>query len=971
MSKFDTHGGYFAPKDYMKVEAGGSHEENPNGGVQIGVDQEGTPNLLEEGEPVYKDYVYSDNIKASERFLKENNIPEKYAGELYSKIADSFFSEAENRPYDPISRNGLEAMLGRLADAQEGQKAYNEQRQLERELKNLSPDELAALEEMLAAGEQQAMEQQAAPVEPMVQQPIMPEQQPVPEQMSMMRNGGRLFAGGGDTEDPPYQPPLFFNPETGKATLLATPHAQTVIETPAVVTADDPRRIAFENQIREGTNSAAEDIYNIADEALKWSPAGPVMYLSHAGADIANGDYVQAGKDVATAALMKAAVLGSKIKKSLTPAELERFAVDKYGANPQQIKNTVTAGREKVAKLQKELDGMASKYKDKETFKNMSHQLTDQLKAEKAELSRWEKRLSRLDKMSGSGQPATAVAETAPVEAGAPVAPEVSATNAANGVNATQKPSFHDKAGKALSRLAWLGALGMTGDAIMKGIETGIDINNQKDPGESSANFGSVRDATFCSGGKMNIFAGGGWGNFLNTVRNYSPSRIKGGLEGKYKIDSGFDFGDYGNIGDLENSSAYRAFTNYVLTNPNNPEVQKYLKLLDAGVAPGVTTLYDGNNLRSDWKDIYRHRRTDGNAGIYHLNFDPGNLGFGYLSSEYPNSSMSVQDIASSIVGAPSSPNLGAYTNYFEEEVPPAPNASMSLQDIAASIVGTPRKPNLASYAKIFTEDGIPSGGNAAASSPSGTTNTPSGNPYLSTFPRYAGAIGSGLLGLYNAFQRPDEYTATRYKPFTPSGRISLQDQVYNPVDQNMLMNQVLAQGNSSQRALRNSGLGPSTAAAMVAQDNNITGNLGNTFLQTWDANNQRRNQVIAANNQNEAQRAQFDANIDYYRQRALADAQMRNAYTDLQIQQLNNEAEGAKYAAVSNQLSNALQALSGIGRENFAMNQVNSNTANEGYGILGGGIASYLPYLYRQMLKEQGAANTAKCGGRIKTKKK
>ena len=169
MSKFDTHGGYFAPKDYMKVETGGSHEENPNGGVQIGVDQEGTPNLLEEGEPVYKDYVYSDNIKASERFLKENNIPEKYAGELYSKIADSFFSEAENRPYDPISRNGLEAMLGRLADAQEGQKAYNEQRQLERELKNLSPDELAALEEMLAAGEQQAMEQPVAQAEPIEQ----------------------------------------------------------------------------------------------------------------------------------------------------------------------------------------------------------------------------------------------------------------------------------------------------------------------------------------------------------------------------------------------------------------------------------------------------------------------------------------------------------------------------------------------------------------------------------------------------------------------------------------------------------------------------------------------------------------------------------------------------------------------------------------------------------------------------------
>ena len=241
------------------------------------------------------------------------------------------------------------------------------------------------------------------------------------------------------------------------------------------------------------------------------------------------------------------------------------------------------------------------------------------------------------------------------------------------------------------------------------------------------------------------------------------------------------------------------------------------------------------------------------------------------------------------------------------------------------------------------------------------TENTSVGNPYLSTFPRYAGAIGSGILGLYNALQEPDKYKATRYKPFVPTGRINLQNQVYNPVDQNMLMNQVLAQGNSTMRGLRNSGLGPSTQAAMIAQDNNISGNLGNTFLQAWDANNQRRNQVIAANNQNEAQRAQFDYAVDAARQRALADAQMRNAYTDLQIQQLNNAAEADKYAAVGNQINNTLQALSGIGRENYAMNQVNSNTALQGYGLLGGGVGAYLPYYYRER----------KCGGSIERKKK
>lgn len=583
MSKFDTHGGYFAPKDYMKVETGGSHEENPNGGVQIGVDQEGTPNLLEEGEPVYKDYVYSDNIKASERFLKENNIPEKYAGELYSKIADSFFSEAENRPYDPISRNGLEAMLGRLADAQEGQKAYNEQRQLERELKNLSPDELAALEEMLAAGEQQAMEQPVAQAEPIEQigEPIE------------MKCGGKV------------------------------------------------NRYKF----------------------------------------------------------------GDGLKRPFVGWQTRLGMNQNFGYSPTNIGYTLyptVGGSERIP------SGDPNKYATLQGYM-------------------WPGTVGTID--------VAPVSEPEEIEL-APVVPP--------------------------------------------------PVNNTTSSGRSSVGLKQLPHIT--------------------------------------------------------------------------PELQAIVD------------------------------NTAANANVYDL---------------------SIHDL-------PKGEGFGDYT----------------LESPSGDLVGrrpVDDAPNLLQY------------------------KTAQSNQYLSTLPRYAGAIGSGLLGLYNAFQRPDKYTATRYKPFTPSGRISLQDQVYNPVDQNMLMNQVLAQGNSAQRALRNSGLGPSTAAAIVAQDNNITGNLGNTFLQTWDANNQRRNQVIAANNQNEAQRAQFDYAIDAARQRALSDAQMRNAYTDLQIQQLNNAAEGEKYAAVSNQISNALQALSGIGQENFAMNQVNSNPANEGYGILGGGIGAYLPYYYRRNYKYGG----------------
>ena len=61
-------------------------------------------------------------------------------------------------------------------------------------------------------------------------------------------------------------------------------------------------------------------------------------------------------------------------------------------------------------------------------------------------------------------------------------------------------------------------------------------------------------------------------------------------------------------------------------------------------------------------------------------------------------------------------------------------------------------------------------------------------------------------------------------------------------------------------------------------------------------------------------------------------------------IQRLNNEAEADKYTAISNQISNGLQALSGIGQENFAMNQVNTNPAYLGYRVGPNGAMFYNP---------------------------
>ena len=497
MNNFNTHGGHFAPEGYLKVEEGGSHEENPNGGVQLGVDGQGVPNMLEENEPVYDDYVYSDSIIADKEMLKKHNLHEKYAGKKFSEIADIYVDEAEARPLDPISNNGLNAMLVRLADAQEEQKMVAQQRELEDELSNLSPEELSELEAMLS-GEQQ---------EPIIEEPVMEEPvapQPIPG-VPMMRNGGpiKIFPWGG----------------------------------------------------------------------------------------------------------------------SMTPEEYYRI----YGTWP-----------------------------------------------------------------DGYGESSMTPEEYARI----------------------------------------------TGRKIVKNV----------------------------------------------------PS-----------------------------------------------------SLLDVELTPFSI------------EDAYDENATLGNE----------------ITAIKPR----------------------VLNNY----------------------VTTTNKPVLASSeTKPKTDD--------------------ADIEMLPTWQRYAGIATSGLLGLYDAFQKPDEYTLPAYTPVLPTARMHLVDPVYNPIDEEMAVNNVLAQDAATTRAIRNSGAGPSTGALLLSSGYNTGRNLGAARTQVRDANNQRRNAVISGINANRQALGTFDYNLSRDRSSILNDAAIRNMQNNLMLQRLNYDAEGQKYAAVSNQIDQVGKGLAGIGNENFSMNMV--NTSNPNYRI-------------------------------------
>ena len=115
----------------LYVDAGGTHQQNPLGGVPVGFDQNGTPNLVEEGETIWNDYVFSNRIKVPKAMfhtlglggaMKKNKL-------TFADASKKLAKESEQRPNDPISMAGLEASLSKLAAVQEAERMKKQMRE--------------------------------------------------------------------------------------------------------------------------------------------------------------------------------------------------------------------------------------------------------------------------------------------------------------------------------------------------------------------------------------------------------------------------------------------------------------------------------------------------------------------------------------------------------------------------------------------------------------------------------------------------------------------------------------------------------------------------------------------------------------------------------------------------------------------------------------------------------------------------
>lgn len=160
------------------VDAGQSHEMNPYDGVQMGIDSQGVPNLVEEGEVIFNDYVYSQRITLDKDAKEKLHFPKKQ-DITYADAAKKLEREIKERPNDPISQAGFEAQMGDLAEEQERQKAEMEAAKAQEAFDSLSDEEKVAVMQQ-AAQQEQAMQEQAMAEQAAAQQ------QPTPEEMAMM-----------------------------------------------------------------------------------------------------------------------------------------------------------------------------------------------------------------------------------------------------------------------------------------------------------------------------------------------------------------------------------------------------------------------------------------------------------------------------------------------------------------------------------------------------------------------------------------------------------------------------------------------------------------------------------------------------------------------------------------------------------------------------------------------------------------
>ena len=133
----NTYGGtYNGGLEY--INNGDTHENNILGGVPMGSDRDGTPNLVEENETIWNDYVFSNRLKVPETLTDKYKLSKDIT---FAEASKKLGKEIAETPNDPISKRTFNFFMQDLQQSQEEVKAKKELAKAKRQFNKLSPQE--------------------------------------------------------------------------------------------------------------------------------------------------------------------------------------------------------------------------------------------------------------------------------------------------------------------------------------------------------------------------------------------------------------------------------------------------------------------------------------------------------------------------------------------------------------------------------------------------------------------------------------------------------------------------------------------------------------------------------------------------------------------------------------------------------------------------------------------------------------
>ena len=1029
MADMNVKGGYFAPSNYLKVNEGGSHEENPNGGVQIGVDQNGTPNMLEQGEPVYNDFVYSDNIEASPEFLEKHNLPKKYEGWLYSRIADDLFEEYSATPLDPISKSGADVMLTRLAECQEEQKQAAEQQELEQMLASLSPEEMQALEQELAMMQQQQMAQQAGPSPE--EQMAMQQQTPMesvpaanPEELAMaqeqqmpavMATGGQInrFDKGGR---PGWFTRLTMNAAMADPFTLAVAQSagwkqdengdwtQHDMDEPGAAELRESLNQISQIPLQIMTGGVLEGMIGAAEGASALSKAERTARRGAKAGKLAK-KVEEVGKD-----LSNSRQLVSDLTQRLDNAmsELSK-AMSKYGSAASKAETAGTAGGAKTKALKQLAKATTELNKWDSEVKGLKSSL-DAARVS-ANANWWENAGAKI--LNGIGNVPGKIGDLlyntrfGIAERYSRLHPVlrdiINSTGSGLALTYTASPTIKEAADAYRNfkgREAYMDSITPRGPVApprsIDDVQAASPVMQMSNSSEPEFDWSWLEGVNgMATGGPINKFVEGAelelplkrtLGVNSMTPDNGFMNLAGRGMTGGYHTYHTF----YGNGNGTpvtpvapvapaaQPATATSSVRSYTPSYPSgtpargvlNPMMDRknypYIDMSGA-FAPRIMPVNTSNWLYPVPLNTDMIT-TDINKTLY----DQENA---FRNGVKPDGSVSVGMPKDAL--AASSP----YASYDDVQ------ATLNAQDDAwMAQNGLLRPVNIDDptdemLGNIAYADNEWMEANGLSAGPAKSTTSPA-RPYnrLSTVGRYFPALADAALLINNIAQPEDKYYSAGYHPEQVYNKLGLIDPRYMPVDVNRTENALVNQRNGMMRLLANSGIGPGLPAAYIAADASAQANMGNARAQDLQTNNQLYNQALAGANANSTAISQNDFAVDRYNAQNRMDAQYRNIPLSLQLQMLNNQAESQKWAgAVSPLISRISDNIYGNATQNWNMNMVNSNPYFDGYGMSSDGWINYLASAIssrkaiedaERQLQKSKEANITSCGGHIKTKK-